>query len=314
MLAINRVWLVIGAVVWLLSGCTTDRHSEQVTMMSAEDMNSPVLAIDVTDQGVMKVTGLQGVRPLAVTEDERQVVLLGEAFVARNGLPLDARRLPQEVSRSNNHPLIAVVSGAAETLLGQSSTMEQWLPELRRAELELNTFHQQQEKGPRDRFVPYVLSSDSDYPSAKVLIKTAVMRGDKPSGLYDLEDIRLLSCLDGHKNISGLSLEEMSGLNANLHCHTQWSGNGDLKTPRVNAVVTVSSDRTQSFDALSRSAAEAAMEQQFTRLLRQLQEQRVDPLDVGQVIRAQYRGVWTTDRWRLAFSRADIHVNVRLKT
>ncbi|WP_028547639.1 Ger(x)C family spore germination C-terminal domain-containing protein [Paenibacillus sp. UNC451MF] len=308
MLAMNKVWLIFWAAGLLLSGCTADRQMEKVTTMTAEDMLSPVLAIDITDQGVMKISGLQGVQPFAVTE-EKQVVLLGEAFVARNGLPLGGRRLSQELSQSNKQPIIALVNGTAEALLAQSSTLEQWMPELRRADAELNSFHRYRENRLRDRFVPFVLSSGS---SGKMVIQTAVMRGDKPSVVLNQEDIQLLSCIDGHKRISGLPMEGANGSTTIVNCRTQWSGNGDLKSPSIKAVVTVSMDGNQSMDAKSKAAAEGVLEQQLARVIRQLQDQHIDPLDIGQVIRSQYRGVWTTDRWRSAFSRAEVHIDVRL--
>lgn len=309
--AINMTGLLILTSALLISACSAGDRTEKVTLMSEEDMKSPVMAIDVTDQGVMKITGLQGARTFAMSKD-KQVVLLGEAFVARNGLPLDPRRLPQELQQSNKQPLIAVVNGSAESLLEPSSSMEQWLPELRRIELELASFGQNRERGPRDRFVPYVLLSGE--PAGKALIKTTVMKGDKPSTMFTLEEIQLLSCLAGNAEPSGVSLEGWSDIRANLHCQTRWSGNGDLKSPRVNAAVTVSTDKHLSIDATRRTAAEKAMEQQLGRLLRQLQEQRIDPLDVGRIIRSQYRGVWTVDRWHSAFARAAIHVNVRFNT
>lgn len=307
MLTIGKGWILIGAALWLLTGCSADHHSEKVMTMSPKDMDSPVLAVDVTDQGTMKITGLQGIRPLG-DAGEKQVVLVGEAFVARNGLPLGGKQLPRELSLPSQRPLIALVKGSAEALLNQERDMGPWLPELRLLDDLIQSFHSYRDHGPRDRFLPSVTPAGD---SGQVLVQTAVMRGDKPDAWYTREEMQLLSCLDGHQGIGALPVKELSGLHR-MDCRVQWSGNGDLKSPRLHAKVTVVLNDGPALDSGGRVSAEEALEQRLTELLRRQQAQRIDPLDIGRVINSQYRGVWTADRWRAALARADIRVDVRI--
>jgi hypothetical protein len=263
--------------------------------------SSPVIALDVSDQGLLKVAGLPpsgSIRPLSMPDD-RKVVLLGETFVRRHGMISTKWDLPPEtLGNLGGQPIVALVSGEAKAWV-QKTLSEQWLRELWRMGERLTIFSRAQEGRMKDSVVPFIDSTQAAS-VAGVSVKAAAMSGRIPSLFLSDRQLQLLSCLDGQKDIQASS--DPIGLKS---CRVLWTSNGELKSPKLMAQVDAVSRSSQITDAV-------LLKQELTRLIGLLQIHRTDPLDIGQSVRSQYRGVWTPDRWRDAFERADVQVNVHI--
>jgi hypothetical protein len=141
--------------------------------------------------------------------------------------------------------------------------------------------------------MPYLSLNES----AAVQVTAAVLRGREPALLLSGEELEVLACLDGQ------ALPERG-----WSCHAEWSSNGDLKAPRIHAKISVSKlANGQKIGNLPQEPAEA-MGSSMEELLHKLQLQGADPLDVGRAVRSLYRGAWTPERWRQAWTRAAVEV------
>ncbi|MFD0678858.1 MULTISPECIES: hypothetical protein [unclassified Paenibacillus] len=301
--------LLAAAMLLLLSGCS-DNHETKAAVWAdtAANTSSQVIAVDVSEQGEVRMTSLpQGITALSAAEEAPQVVLLGTDFVERNGTLPNGGKLLQQKSQPPNgpqpQPLIAMVEGAADVFMKQAPTSA-WLPELQLIESGLQQFQQRRDDGYRrhDTLVPYLRMHSQDSGAAGVEVNAAVLRGRGPALFLNTDELELLACLDGQTVESG---------GRRLSCHTDWSSNGDLKAPRINAAVTVTVGKNDQL-MLKRDLSETPMARSMSELVHKLQLQGTDPLDIGRTVRSLYRGVWTQERWRHAFSQADIAIRLRL--
>ncbi|ULL17900.1 hypothetical protein DVH26_27620 [Paenibacillus sp. H1-7] len=300
-----------------LGGCAEAKLEEE-SLVKQEYGKAPVVAVDASVDGQMKIAeGGHSIRALSGTE-WTQVVLLGEAFVSRNGLPAGSRR-GSGVIPAEERPVVALVQGEAGAMLRDTGAMGQWIPELHRLDGLLKPFHKGGTGRWRDNVIPLVIPPDGK--GASMRISSVVMRGREPAAALTEEELRLLACLGGYgagsypSDRTGQRLGSDSGGQAPagsraMSCRTRWSGNGELNKPLLKAQVTV---WNYGGDGTVRGASAAEeLERGMVALLQRLQEQRVDPLDIGREIRNRYRGVWTVERWREAFQRAEIAIDVRL--
>lgn len=285
------------------SGCSDNRDADARTWAAASaDASSQVIAVDVTGQGTVKMTSLpQGITAFSAEESPR-VVLLGTDFVHLHGTVPGGGRLAQQAIQQQGkpQPIVAMVDGAADAFMGQTPLAD-WLPELQLMEGSLQRFQHRTDSRRRDALIPYLYKSAADGPGGgEPKVKTAVLRGRETALLLNADELELLACLDGQPMVYG---------GRALSCRSEWSSNGDLKAPRIHTDVTVTLTRD---DPLlhSREASEAALARGMDALLRNLQLQGADPLDIGQTVRSMYRGVWTQERWRQAFTHADIEVRL----
>ncbi|MDF2961159.1 MAG: spore germination protein GerAC [Paenibacillus sp.] len=283
----------------LLSGCSDDHQAGTAAWAgAAADTTSQVIAVDVSGQGTVKVTGLpQGITALTAADTPR-VVLLGTDFVRQHGTVPNGGKLPQYPRQNGlQQPIVAMVEGAADVFMVQASPAE-WLPELQRMDGSLIGFQHRTDGRRRDTIVPYINYNGT----TSVQVRAAVLRGREPALLLKEQELELLACLDGQAVASG---------GRSMSCRTEWSSNGDLKAPRINTVVTVTLKPGDPM-LLNRKAAEAGMTLRMNELMYSLQLQGADPLDIGQTVRSLYRGVWTQERWRQAFSHAHLGIQIRL--
>ncbi|TDF97592.1 hypothetical protein [Paenibacillus piri] len=299
-MTISRQLLLIIAMAAGLTGCSKESpsHEAAVRPEAAAHASSQVIALDVSEEGTMKLTSLPN-RGITALSDAGTplVVLLGSGFVRRHGT-VPAYGLPRQLPQSpaGTRPVIAMVDGQADLLMNRAPAAE-WLPELERLAEELAGFRQRRDGMKRDAVMPYLSRAGG---AAGVQVQAAVLRGREPALLLNGQELELLACLDGQ------ALEGMS-------CRTAWSSNGDLRAPVINASVTVTAGPGAP-QALRGPAAADSMAQRMSVLLRSLQLQGADPLDIGQTVRSLYRGAWTGERWRTALTRASIEVRVHMSS
>lgn len=310
---------VLGFAGMLLPACTPDSAAvpESVQGVQALDTrwaSSPVIALDVTDQGMLRVAGLPGsglIRTQNVQE-ERKVVLLGQSFVERYGMISTRWNLPPQTKGSlGDKPVIALVAGEAGAWI-QRQPESSWLQDVRLLGDRLTRFEPKQEGRFKDRVLPFIESAvSSAAPSeGRVQVRAAAMSGRTPGLLLGERELRLLACLDGQSASPG---PELAGAEAEtLSCRVQWRSNGELKHPKLSAQVEAVHVRPSGAKPERQEGrAEASqLEGELRGLLKQLQAYGTDPLDIGSAVRSQYRGVWTPERWREAFAKADIQVTV----
>lgn len=287
------------------SGCSDNRDADAHTWAAASaDSSSQVIAVDVTGQGTVKLTSLpQGITAFSAAESPR-VVLLGADFVHLHGTVPGGGRLPQLPIQQQGkpQPIVAMVDGPADAFMGQAPLTE-WLPELQLIEGSLQRFQHRTDSRRRDALIPYLYKRAAGGPDGGApQVKTAVLKGRETALLLNAEELELLACLDGQPMVYG---------GRTLSCRSEWSSNGDLKAPRIHTDVTITLMRDDPL-LRSREASEAALARGMDELLGNLQLQGADPLDIGQTVRSMYRGVWTQERWRQAFTHADIEVRLHL--
>ncbi|NOU95971.1 hypothetical protein GC093_22510 [Paenibacillus sp. LMG 31456] len=305
----GRIMLLASVMLALLSGCS-ENHKAKATAGADTAANtvSQVIAVDVSAQGNVRMTSLpRGITALTAAETP-PVILLGTEFVERHGTAPNGGKLPYQASQQLDgpQPLVAMVEGAADVFIGQAP-LTAWLPELQLIESGLQQFkHRMDGDGRRhDTLVPYLRMQAQNSGAAGVEVKAAVLRGRGPALFLNADELGLLACLDGQAVETG---------GRSLSCHTEWSSNGDLKAPRINGAVTVTVKQVKQDDRLmlNREISEKTMAQNMTELVHRLQLQGTDPLDIGRTVRSLYRGVWTHERWRQAFSHAEIAIRLRL--
>jgi hypothetical protein len=292
--------LVAAAVCILLSGCSDHEAGAAVWTRAAEDPSTQIIAVDVSEQGTVRITSLPKQLEARTTAAETpHVVLLSADFVRSHGIGFGGGRLPQQAGeQAEAQPIIAVAEGAADALISQSAP-SQWLREVQIMQSGLQRFRHGMEGRRRDMLVPYLTKHSG---ADAIQVKAAVLRGNEAALLLSAEELELLACLNG----STMLFEGRS-----LGCRTEWRSNGDLKAANIRADVTMT---VKPEDPMlpNREASEAAMASKMTVLIHSLQQQGADPLDIGQSVRSLYRGVWTQERWRNAFTHASLVIRLRL--
>lgn len=311
-----KVTALLVCIVTQLSGCA-ESELEQDSLEKESYGKAPVIAVDASVDGQMKISeGGHSIRALSGTEGT-QIVLLGEGFVSRNGLPAPSKR-SRGIIPAGEQPVVALVQGEAEAMLRDTGAMGQWIPDLHRLDGMLQPFRKAGTGRWRDSVIPLVIPPDGK--GASLRISSVVMKGREPAAALTEDELRLLACLGGYgagshpSDRTGQRLGSDAGEPAPaesgaMSCRTRWSGNGELNKPLLKAQVTV---WNYGGDGAVRSAAAADLERRMVTLLQRLQEHSVDPLDIGREIRNRYRGVWTVERWREAFQRAEIEIHVRI--
>lgn len=311
----GRIMALMVLIMLHVSGCSADPGMETESLIMEPYGRAPIVAVDASEDGKMKISEAgHSIQPLSVS-DVPQVVLLGEAFVSRNGLPVGQKGMQAKSAHAGEQAVIALVQGEAEELLRDATAVDQWLPELRRLNGLLWPFRHYREGRWKDKLIPYIIPSENAGGAAR--LSSVVMRGKEQVVQLTEDELRLLACLDGQKGNrdrpepSGLARESGSGLGKGMSCQTRWSSNGELNKPVLKAQVTVLHNRNDGMDRAQTSAEESEMERRMEDLLRRLQEQQVDPLDIGREVRNRYRGVWTVERWREGWRKAQVQVDVR---
>lgn len=300
-------WIITGVAFGvLLTGCSQGPSAPDGTVHPSNEpwTTSPVIALDVSEQGQLKVAGLPGPGSIKALNrpNDRRVVLLGESFVRRHGLISTKWDLPPEtLAKLGGRPIVALAGGDAGLWVRQPLA-EAWLRELQRKDEQLRGFSRYADGRMKDRVVPFVdgIPSSSTSSKGEVQIKAAAMSGRSPGLILSERQLQMLACLDGQAGIS------VAGNPATtLSCRVQWRSNGELKAPKLLSLVEVISPSVRREDT-------AYLRDELARLIRLMQSHRTDPLDIGHSVRSQYRGMWTPERWRDAFERAQVQVEVRM--
>jgi hypothetical protein len=88
--------------------------------------------------------------------------------------------------------------------------------------------------------------------------------------------------------------------------------NGDINHPVIHLHAELQVQQEGAVQA-ERLHADAGLAAGADALLARLAELRTDPLQLGQVIRSQYRGIWSEERWKQSMSAAVVKVQFELK-
>lgn len=306
------LWMIAGSFS-LLAGCSPGLEASPDSVQAlTRTPSSPVIALDVSKQGLLKVAGLPDASSLQALSvpAERKVVLLGETFVQRHGIITTKWDLPaQTLGSLGEKPLVALVAGEASAWM-QQQPAEPWLKEVVRLGEQLTAIQQEQEGRMKDRLLPFIDGAPAS-PGTGVRVRAAAMSGRAYGVFLTERELQLLACLNGQE----AELTAGSGTEA-VRCRVEWRSNGELQAPKLVAQVDVSRKSLQASGVRKpEPAAEIAADQlqrELLGLIRQLQSHRTDPLDIGLSVRSQYRGVWTPERWHDAFARAEVQMKVRV--
>lgn len=269
-------------------------------------------------------------------KDPPQVVVIGEAWVRRHGIPAswlaEFRRMG---IRQGSRPAVAVVGGTAEAFVRRPDAGSLGRMALEPQAVVRSSLYEAKPEYESDLALPFFALDPSGTGTGTdgneigrnplVSVKAMLFKKQQLVAILPPQQSRLLVCLRG-----GSSLQEPLGTGAaqaalqpqagngglsvsSVSCRTSVAANGDLQRPRLRIALHVNGiDASDAVTAAEASAYERSMYMQAKALIEQLQRLEIDPLNWGEAMRSQYPGFWTADRWRSAFAKASIQLDVNV--
>ncbi|MCZ8513300.1 hypothetical protein O9H85_12865 [Paenibacillus filicis] len=243
-------------------------------------------------------------------QEPPQLLVIGEAWVREHGFPASwARQLYRAGLSRGGWPQVAVVQGTAERFLGTPDGPSKGYCLLQQAGGGKDPFRGGSLAYEEDLVLPYLSLQPTVASPGAVLFKKQQL-----AGFLTPRQRELLSCLQGTGEPMQLALQESAGpVMTQAVCRTRISGNGDLKHPVLRMRLAVAEHETHRVPGADASVWAGKLRRDSLDLLRLLQEKQTDPLHLSEAIRPLYRGLWTPDRWREAFARADIRLDVHVQ-
>ncbi|MBP1156632.1 MULTISPECIES: Ger(x)C family spore germination C-terminal domain-containing protein [unclassified Paenibacillus] len=248
-----------------------------------------------------------------------QLVAIGEVWARAHGFPVSwAKQLQKLGVKQGRKPLVAVVEGSAEQWVRRPGAPEGGITLLSQAGWTGDPLRSFNYGYGDDVVLPYLSAAAvlqrneggiSNAPQA------VVFRNQELVATLSSDQSEWLSCLRGGDLPrlawpAKVSADFASGRSPELHqvsCSTDIASNGDLKHPRLRISLAIEG---RSSGQASADQWEEEMSLQGTELIHSLQELRTDPLRLGEIVRQQYSGIWTQERWREALVRADVTLDV----
>lgn len=325
------VCAVLTAALLLSSGCSAGSnlrlHAAEGRPDTAAGIDEVSGVVRVTTYGVQPEQGQvqllehQTVRSQTYTSLQEaaypwertnppDLIVIGADWVKRHGYSSSwAGQLHRIGIKQGRQPQVLVVEGPAEQFLRQEDSVRRAMDSL--AQLRFSGVMRWSQDGyvpyEADLVLPYLAASSGEAP---VSVQALVFKKQQLAVSLSPQESSLLACLQGVGELAQLPVLHDAAPENQLgpvSCHTEVSGNGELKHPklRIKLKLGVHGDRLQGKDVRS---LEQSIREDALSLLRRLQEKQVDPLRLGETIRTRYLGYWSDERWRKAYAHADVDV------
>ncbi|CAG7647921.1 Ger(x)C family spore germination C-terminal domain-containing protein [Paenibacillus allorhizosphaerae] len=249
-----------------------------------------------------------------------QLVVIGEEWVRMHGFASSwANQIARLGFKDGRRPLVAVTEGAAEHIVRSSTAARSSAALLRQADWTANPLRARSVSYEEDLVLPYLTRTQEHDRAEKVSVQAVLFKKGQLAGMLSPQQSGMLSCLRGAANLPELSwpmpeADNGAAMLERVSCRSEVRGNGSLTGPVLTVDVAVQGE-SAAFGSASAAQAESAARAllaAMTALVRDLQERRIDPLHAGDSFRQQYAGVWSPDRWRESFAKAEVRLSVKL--
>ncbi|TVY11863.1 Ger(x)C family spore germination C-terminal domain-containing protein [Paenibacillus cremeus] len=257
------------------------------------------------------------------------LLLIGEEWVRAHGFTASWAKQVQKLGLVHGRkPLVAIASGTAENFMRNAERTRGGMQALAQAQWTQDPLQSRSYGQDDDLVLPFL--TDSNEAGASKSIKTAadepvqavqaaLIKQGRLIGVLAPQQSAMLACLQGDGHLPQLDWQEAedgSSLSlqhyklTDVSCKSTVSSNGDLQHAKLHVTLNVHGQPASTGKASG--LGEQALNRALSGVVRQLQEQEVDPLHLGDSLRKQYAGIWSPDRWRTAYAKADILLEVQV--